>query len=170
MRVIADLVVQPHQRRAPVVPRCAIAPDSPRRDFYVWRDHRPPEKPGDVVFPDKEQSIWSYDRKAKQYYLHRFYRSQPDLNVANPAVRDEIAKIMGFWIELGLAGFRVDAVPFLIETSHIEDAEEALPDPHDYLRDLRAFLNRRTGDAILLGEVNLTHQDARALLRRRGRR
>ena len=162
MRVIADLVCNHTSAAHPWFQQARSSPDSPLRDFYVWRDTRPPEKPGDVVFPDKEQSIWSYDRKAKQYYLHRFYRSQPDLNIANPAVRDEIAKIMGFWIELGLSGFRVDAVPFLIETTHIDDAEEALPDPHDYLRDLRAFLNRRTGDAILLGEVNLTHQDARA--------
>jgi trehalose synthase len=162
MRVIADLVCNHTSASHPWFQEARSSPDSPRRDFYVWRDERPPEKPGDVVFPDKEQSIWSYDRKAKQFYLHRFYRSQPDLNVANPAVRDEIAKVMGFWIELGLSGFRVDAVPFLIETSNIEDAEEELPEPHDYLRDLRAFLGRRKGDAILLGEVNLSHQDARA--------
>ena len=114
------------------------------------------------MFPDRETSIWTKDRKAGQYYLHRFYRSQPDLNVANPQVRDEIARIIGFWMELGLSGFRVDAVPFLLETSGIEGGAEALPQPHDYLRDLRAFLNRRSGDAILLGEVNLTHDQARA--------
>ena len=92
------------------------------------------------MFPDRETSIWTKDRKAGQYYLHRFYRSQPDLNVANPAVRDEIARIIGFWMELGLSGFRVDAVPFLLETSGIEGGAEELPQPHEYLRDLRAFL------------------------------
>ena len=162
LRVIADLVCNHTSAEHPWFQAARSAPDSPYRDFYVWRDERPPEKPGDVVFPDKETSIWSYDRTAKQYYLHRFYRTQPDLNVANPRVRDEIAKIMGFWMELGLSGFRVDAVPFLIETAGIEGGSEALPDPHDYLRDLRAFLNRRRGDAVLLGEVNLSHQDARA--------
>ena len=75
-------------------------------------------------------------------------------------MRDEIAKIIGFWMELGLSGFRVDAVPFLIETAGIEGGVEELPDPHDYLHDLRAFLTRRRGDAILLGEVNLSHEEA----------
>jgi glycosidase len=114
------------------------------------------------VFPDKEHSIWSFDKTTEQHYLHRFYRSQPDLNIGNPEVRDEIARVMGFWMQLGLAGFRVDAVPFLIETMGITDGAEELPDPHGYLRDLRAFLGRRRGDAVLLGEVNLPHQDARA--------
>ena len=71
--------------------------------------------PGDVVFPDREKSNWAYDRKARRWYLHRFYSHQPDLNVANPAVRDEIAQVAGFWLEQGLLGFRLDAVPFLIE-------------------------------------------------------
>ena len=82
---------------------------------------------------------------------HRFYRRQPDLNVTNLAVRNEIAKIIGFWMELGLSGFRVDAVPFLLETTGITGGAAALPQPHDFLRDLRAFLSRRNGDAILLG-------------------
>jgi maltose alpha-D-glucosyltransferase/alpha-amylase len=109
------------------------------------------------VFPDKEKSLWQYDETTGQYYQHRFYKQQPDLNVANPAVRDEIARIMGFWMELGLSGFRVDAVPFLLETG--PDDAAALPDPHDYLADLRAFLTRRNGEAVLLGEVNLPYQD-----------
>ena len=162
LRVIADLVCNHTSAKHPWFQAARSDPASPYRDFYVWRDERPPEQPGDVVFPDKEASIWSYDRTAKQYYLHRFYRSQPDLNVANPRVRDEIAKIMGFWMQLGLSGFRVDAVPFLIDTAGIDGGSEALPDPHAYLRDLRAFLNRRRGDGVLLGEVNLSHQDARA--------
>ena len=115
--MIADLVVNHTSARAPLVPdRARSSTDSPYRDWYVWRDDPGPEKPGDVVFPDRETSIWTKDRKAGQYYLHRFYRSQPDLNVANPQVRDEIARIIGFWMELGLSGFRVDAVPFLLET------------------------------------------------------
>jgi len=162
LRVIADLVCNHTSAGHPWFQAARSDPASPYRDFYVWRDQRPPETPGDVVFPDKETSIWTYDRKARQFYLHRFYRSQPDLNVANPRVRDEIAKVMGFWMELGLSGFRVDAVPFLIDTAGIPDGAEELPDPHHYLRDLRAFLDRRRGDATLLGEVNLAHRDARA--------
>ncbi|MGH3994442.1 MAG: alpha-amylase family glycosyl hydrolase, partial [Pseudonocardiaceae bacterium] len=81
-----------------------------------------------------------------------------DLNVANPAVRQEIARVMGYWMELGLSGFRVDAVPFLLETGGQDDAA-GLPDPHDYLADLRAFLTRRNGEAVLFGEVNLPYPD-----------
>jgi trehalose synthase len=161
LRVIADLVVNHTSGQHPWFQSARRSPDSPHRDWYVWRDEPGPEKPGDVVFPDQETSVWTKDRLADQYFLHRFYRSQPDLNVANPRVRDEIARIVGFWMELGLSGFRVDAVPFLLETTGIEDGVEALPQPHDYLRDLRAFLGRRSGDAILLGEVNLSHEQSR---------
>ena len=162
LRVIADLVVNHTSAKHPWFQSSRSSVDSQHRDWYVWRDEPGPEKPGDVVFPDRETSIWTKDRKAGQYYLHRFYRSQPDLNVANPAVRDEIARIIGFWMELGLSGFRVDAVPFLLETSGIEGGAGDLPQPHEYLRDLRAFLGRRSGDAILLGEVNLPFEQARA--------
>jgi maltose alpha-D-glucosyltransferase/alpha-amylase len=161
LKVIADLVVNHTSAQHPWFRAARRSRESPFRDWYVWRDEPGPEKPGDVVFPDAEDSIWTKDRTAGQYYLHRFYRSQPDLNVANPHVRDEIARIIGFWMELGLSGFRVDAVPFLLETDGIPDAAAALPQPHDYLRDLRSFLNRRNGDAILLGEVNLTHDQSR---------
>ena len=89
----------------------------------------------------------------QQWYLHHFYSHQPDLNIANPDVREEIAKIAGFWLELGVDGFRVDAVPFLLETGGIEGG--AALDPHAALRDLRAFMTRRRGGAMLLGEVNL---------------
>ncbi|ONI86630.1 trehalose synthase [Saccharothrix sp. ALI-22-I] len=153
IRVIADLVVNHTSDQHPWF-QSAREPDSPFRDWYVWRDQPPPDAEKGVVFPDKEKSLWTYDRKAKQYYLHRFYRHQPDLNVANPAVRDEIARVMGFWMELGLSGFRVDAVPFLLEAPI-----EELPDPHDYLGDLRAFLSRRNGEAVLLGEVNLPYAE-----------
>jgi trehalose synthase len=162
LKVIADLVVNHTSAEHPWFQSARSSPDSPYRDWYVWREEAPPEKPGDVVFPDKEKSIWTFDKEAGRFYLHRFYRTQPDLNVANPQVRDEIAKIMGFWMEVGLSGFRVDAVPFLIDTAGIENGAEGLPEPHDYLRDLRAFLNRRMGDAIFLGEVNLPHEAARA--------
>ena len=80
----------------------------------MWRDE-PPKKQAATVFPGEEDSVWELDERTGQYYLHSFYRHQPDLNIANPAVRDEIAKTIGFWLELGISGFRVDAVPFLIE-------------------------------------------------------
>ncbi|RSM86258.1 trehalose synthase [Kibdelosporangium aridum] len=158
LRVIADLVVNHTSDQHPWFQSARSDRSSPYRDWYVWRDEPPQDGPQGIVFPDKEKSLWDFDEQAGQYYLHRFYKQQPDLNVANPAVRDEIARIMGFWMELGLSGFRVDAVPFLLETSGQQDAGE-LPDPHDYLADLRAFLTRRNGEAVLLGEVNLSYQD-----------
>jgi maltose alpha-D-glucosyltransferase/alpha-amylase len=115
-----------------------------------------------VVFPDQEDSNWAWDDQAGQYYLHRFYSHQPDLNVANARVRDELAQVMAFWIEQGLSGFRVDAVPFLIEPVGLP--EDAIADPHELLRDLRAYLNRRNGAAVLLGEVNLPAEQQREFL------
>ncbi|HEY3437025.1 MAG TPA: alpha-amylase family protein [Actinotalea sp.] len=160
MRVIADLVVNHTSDKHPWFRASRSSTDSPYRDWYVWRADAPPDTSAEVVFPDQETSIWELDEKTGEYYLHRFYRHQPDLNVANPKVRDEVAKVMGFWLELGLDGFRVDAVPFFLETMGISSKDiHELGDPHDYLRSLRAMLTRRTGDAILLGEVNLPHKD-----------
>ena len=159
IRVIADLVVNHTSDQHPWFQAARADRDSPYRDFYVWADEKPDEKPGDVVFPDKEDSNWAWDEAAGQWYLHRFYAHQPDLNVANPAVRDEIAQVVGFWATQGLSGFRVDAVPFLLEP--IGMPEGALVDPHELMRDVRAFLNRRNGEAMLLGEVNLEPAQAR---------
>jgi maltose alpha-D-glucosyltransferase/alpha-amylase len=168
IRVIADLVVNHTSVRHPWFQDARAARDSPYRDFYVWVDDKPEERPGDVVFPDQEDSNWAFDEEAGQWYLHRFYTEQPDLNVANPEVRDEIAQIAGFWAQQGLAGFRVDAVPFLIEP--VGMPEGAIEDPHELLADLRAYLGRRRGDAILLGEVNLPPAEQRAFFGRGGRR
>ena len=166
IRVIADLVPNHTSDRHPWFQAAREGPDNPFHDFYVWVDEKPEEKPGDVVFPDQESSNWAYDRKAKRWYLHRFYSHQPDLNVANPEVRDELAQIAGFWLEQGLSGFRLDAVPFLIEPTGMP--EGAIEDPHELLRDLRRYMSRRRGDAVLLGEVNLPPQDAAAFFGARG--
>ena len=125
----------------------------------MWSKTKPEEPPGGVVFPDQENSNWARDEKAGEWYLHRFYSHQADLNVANPEVRDELAQIAGYWLDQGLAGFRVDAVPFLLEPTGLP--EGAIVDPHELLRDFRRHLNRRRGDAILLGEVNLPPPDLR---------
>ena len=159
IRVIADLVVNHTSDHHPWF-QSGRDRESPYHEFYVWADEKPAEKPGDVVFPDRERSNWAYDRKSRQWYLHRFYSHQPDLNIANRAVRDEIAQVVGYWLIQGLAGFRVDAVPFLIEPLGLPQG--ALPDPHEFLRDLRRFMGRRRGDAILMGEVNLPPDQQRA--------
>jgi trehalose synthase len=162
IRVIADFVMNHTSDQHPWFQSARESRESPYRDFYVWRDEKPDEKPGDVVFPDKENSNWAWDKKARQWYLHRFYSHQPDLNMANPRVRDEVAQVMAFWLEQGLSGFRVDAVPFMIEPTGLPKG--AVTDPHQLLRDLRAHLNRRDGGAVLMGEVNLAAKDQRAFI------
>src|SRR4051794_11005938 len=156
LRVIVDFVMNHTSDQHPWFRSARADRDSPYRDFYLWRDERPPQNPADLVFPDKEKSNWAYDRKAGQYYFHTFYSHPPDLNPNNPEVHNQLAQVMAFWLEQGLSGFRVDAVPFLIEG--------AAGDPHQILRDLRAFLSRRSGDAVLLGEVNLAPEQAREFL------
>jgi trehalose synthase len=151
IRVIADLVVNHTSVEHPWF-QAAGDRESPFHDFYVWADERPANASEGIIFSGHQEGIWSYDKRCDRWYMHRFYEFQPDLNINNPAVRAEINKIMGFWLELGMSGFRVDAVPFLIEQTGAE--HPAIKDPHDYLRSLRAFLSRRRGDAILLAEAN----------------
>jgi len=160
IRVIADLVVNHTSDQHPWFRSARASRQSPYRGWYVWRDEPPPDADKGIVFPDQEDSLWQYDDEAGQYYLHRFYKHQPDLDIANAEVREEIERVIGFWSQLGLSGFRVDAVPFLLDTAGALDAAN-LPDPHDYLRDLRAFLDRRHGQSMLLGEVNLPYPDVR---------
>src|SRR5690606_31394882 len=101
MRVIVDLVVNHTSDKHPWFRSARASRSSPYRDWYVWADDPPQTDPSEIVFPDEETSIWEWDEKAGQHYLHRFYKHQPDLNVANPAVRDELQKVAGFWLELG---------------------------------------------------------------------
>jgi trehalose synthase len=160
IRVIADLVVNHTSDRHPWFKASRASTDNPFRDFYVWRADEPPPTKDQVVFPDQEEGIWTRDERTGEWYRHRFYRHMPDLNTANPQVRDAIAKTMGYWIQLGLSGFRVDAVPFFLGDAAANPSDE-IEDPHDFLRALRSFLSRRTGDSILMGEVNLPFEEQR---------
>jgi trehalose synthase len=159
IRVIVDLVVNHTSRHHPWFESARKGRDAPYHDYYVWQDDKPDDEPGDLIFPGEEQSTWAWDEQAQRWYFHRFYSEQPDLNTANPAVRDEIAKIAGFWLALGLVGYRLDAAPFLLEETSWAEAEGK--DRHALLRELRSYLRRRRGDAILLGEVNLPYEQAR---------
>jgi maltose alpha-D-glucosyltransferase/alpha-amylase len=105
-----------------------------------------------MVFPGVQKSTWSYDKIARSWYFHRFYNFQPDLNTSNPYVQAEILKIMGFWIQLGVVGFRMDAVPFIIST---KGARAKAVEQYDMLRAFREFLQWRKGDAIILAEANV---------------
>ena len=160
LRVIADLVPNHTSVAHKWFQEARKGPESPFHHWYVWNDNPPPTAPSDVAFPGEETGIWQYDDMAKSYYLHRFYRFQPDLDISHPDVRDELARIAGFWSELGIDGYRMDAVPALLQSD--DDAEKArLPDPHEFLKDLHQYLSRRRGNAFLLGEANLPHDQQR---------
>ena len=160
MRVIADLVPNHTSVEHPWFRSAREGPESPHHDWYVWSDDPPPTAPTELTFPGEQDSVWEHEDACGRWYLHRFYRFQPDLDVSNPQVRDEIARIAGFWSALGISGFRLDAVPSFLETAD-EAAKARLPEPHTLLRDLRNFLVRRHGESMLLGEVNLPHDQLR---------
>ena len=156
IRVLIDLVLNHTSNEHPWF-RAARAGDSRFRDYYVWAAKRPPDAEKGVVFPGVQKTTWSYDRAARSWYFHRFYDFQPDLNIANPAVRDEMEKIIGFWLSLGIDGFRVDAVPFLITPTSATNTE-AKPE-FEWLSTFRSYLSWRSGDAVLLGEANVERDE-----------
>ena len=127
----------------------------------MWSATKPKSSAKDVVFPDQENSIWELDPKTNEWYLHHFYKHQPDLNIENPKVQEEISRTLGFWLELGVSGFRVDAVPFLFAKDAVPGSPDTF-DPNQYLGDVRNFVTRRVGDAVLLGEVNVPYKDQMA--------
>jgi len=161
MNVIADLVVNHTSDKHPWFQASRRSTTNRFRDFYVWRDTEPPDTSKQVVFPDQEDSIWELDPRTGEWYLHNFYKHQPDLNLANPAVVDELLRVIGFWLELGFDGFRVDGIPFLEQNAKNAGDPSLTVDPHELMRTIRGFLNRRTGRATMLGEVNLPHAQQR---------
>jgi maltose alpha-D-glucosyltransferase/alpha-amylase len=159
IKVIIDLVVNHTSDEHRWFQEARSSKDNPKRDWYVWSDKRPKDWNKGMVFPGVQKATWTMDKKTKSYYFHRFYEFQPDLNTANPEVREEIARIMGYWLELGIAGFRVDAVPFILE-SQSPDLKE--PVQHfEYLKAMRQFLQWRRGDAVLLGEANVLPDESK---------
>ena len=152
LRVIADLVLNHTSDRHPWFQEARLSPDSPKRDYYVWSDD--PEKYAGtrIIFVDTEISNWTWDPAAKQYYWHRFFSHQPDLNFDNPEVRQAVLDVLGFWLDQGLDGFRCDAVPYLFEREGSNG--ENLPETHAYLKEIRRFVDRSYPGAILLAEAN----------------
>ena len=154
IRVIIDLVVNHTSDKHPWFQDARRDPKSKYRNWYVWSDKKPPGATKGVVFPGVQKSTWTYDPVAKAWYFHRFYDFQPDLNTSNLEVQAEILKIMGFWIQQGVSGFRMDAVPFVIATKGPKVRKPV--EQYDILRSLREFLQWRKGDAIILAEANVT--------------
>jgi maltose alpha-D-glucosyltransferase/alpha-amylase len=153
IRVLIDLVVNHTSDQHPWFKQARKDPDSKYRDWYVWSKKKPPRADHGMVFPGVQKSTWSYDHEAKAWYFHRFYDFQPDLNTSHPEVQAEILKIMGFWIQLGVSGFRMDAVPFIIASKgpNVGKPQEQ----YDMLRRFREFLQWRQGDCIVLAEANV---------------
>ncbi len=153
IRVIIDLVVNHTSDEHPWFQQARREPDSKYRDWYVWSRKKPAHADEGMVFPGVQKTTWTYDKEAHQYYFHRFYDFQPDLNTSNPLVQAEILKIMGFWIQLGVSGFRMDAVPFVIGTKGAKIRKPL--EQFDMLRQFREFLQWRLGDSIILAEANV---------------
>ena len=152
IRVIADLVVNHTSDEHPWFKEARSSKKSKRREWYVWSPTRPRDWNKGMVFPGVQKSTWSRDPESGEWYFHRFYDFQPDLNTANPEVQAEIRRIMGFWLQMGVSGFRMDAVPFVIG----KKGPDVKPfEQYDMLRDLRSFLSWRSRDAILLAEANV---------------
>ncbi|MGN6528519.1 MAG: alpha-amylase family protein [Burkholderiaceae bacterium] len=157
MRVLIDLVVNHTSDQHPWFQQARADPASRYRDWYVWAEEPPPDAADGVVFPGVQKSTWTYDRKAGLWYFHRFYDFQPDLDTSNPHVQAEILKIMGFWTQLGVSGFRMDAVPFVISLKGADVRRRRLD--FDMLRSFRELLQWRQGDAVILGEANVLPKD-----------
>jgi len=153
IRVIIDLVVNHTSDQHAWFRSARRDPKSPYRDWYVWSKKRPRGVNKGMVFPGVQKSTWNYDPAAHAWYFHRFYDFQPDLNTSNPHVQAEILKIMGFWIQLGVSGFRMDAVPFVIATKGAQVRKPV--EQYEMLRPMREFLQWRQGDAIILAEANV---------------
>jgi len=153
IRILLDLVVNHTSDEHPWFRSARSDPDSPYRDWYVWSDIEPPDRKQGVVFPGEQSETWTYDDEARAWYFHRFFDFQPDLNWANPKVREEIRKVMGFWVQLGASGFRVDAAPFVLE--QVEPGRDPAPQDFSILDQWREDLSWHRGDAILLCEANV---------------
>jgi maltose alpha-D-glucosyltransferase/alpha-amylase len=157
IRVIADLVMNHTSSDHPWFQESRSSPDSPKRDWYVWSDtdDRYPEVR--IIFIDSEPSNWTWDPVAGQYYWHRFFSHQPDLNFDNPEVQEAMLNVLRFWLDLGIDGFRLDAVPYLYERDGTNG--ENLPETHEYLKRIRAEVDARYPDRVLLAEANQWPED-----------
>ena len=159
IKVIIDLVVNHTSDQHRWFQTARRDKDSKYYPWYVWSKKRPSDWKQGMVFPGVQESTWTYDKEAREYYFHRFYEFQPDLNMDNPEVRTEVRRVMGYWLELGVAGFRVDAVPFIIETTTPGKGSSELH--FEYLAEMRRFVQWRVGDAVLLGEANVLPKENR---------
>ena len=159
--VIMDLVVNHTSDRHPWFQQARSDSESTFRDYYIWSKKRPVGWNKGMVFPGVQTAVWTKDAKAGEYYFHNFYNFQPDLNMDNPNVRSELLRVMGYWLQLGVQGFRMDAVPFAIQESPLKRKGGKSKLRFDWLEEMRRFLQWRSRDAIMLGEANVLPPEMR---------
>jgi maltose alpha-D-glucosyltransferase / alpha-amylase len=157
MKLIVDVVMNHTSDQHSWFMEARRGKDSPMRDFYVWTDTPDKYKEARIIFIDTEESNWAYDGASGEYYWHRFYSTQPDLNYDNPKVQEEMLKAVKFWLDLGVDGFRLDAVPYLFEREGTNC--ENLPETHAFLKKLRRFVDDNYPGKLLLAEANQWPQD-----------
>ncbi len=157
IRLIMDLVINHTSDQHPWFQAARSDRNSPFRNYYVWSDTDKKYSQARIIFLDTEKSNWTWDETAGQYFWHRFYSSQPDLNFDNPAVRAEFMRIIRFWLDLGVDGFRVDAAPYLFEQEGTSC--ENLPETHTFLKEIRRFVDQNYPGRILLCEANQWPQE-----------
>ena len=157
LRVITDLVVNHTSDSHAWFQEARKSPTSPRRDWYVWSDDPHKYREARIIFTDTEHSNWTWDEEAGAFYWHRFFSHQPDLNYDNPEVRQAMLDVVSFWLDLGVDGFRVDAVPYLIEREGTNC--ENLPETHEFLKELRAYVDAHYPNCVLLAEANQWPED-----------
>jgi maltose alpha-D-glucosyltransferase/alpha-amylase len=160
IRIVLDLVVNHTSDEHPWFTSARTSPDSPYRDWYVWSADEPPDRRQGIVFPGEQTETWSFDKTADAWYFHRFYAFQPDLNWSNPAVRAEITKVMGFWLQLGPSGFRIDAAPFVLED--VTPGVDPAPRDFSILDSWRQETQWQVGDSVLLCEANVAPSEVGA--------
>ncbi|MGH8873293.1 MAG: maltose alpha-D-glucosyltransferase [Acidimicrobiia bacterium] len=159
LKVITELVINHTSDQHPWFQLARRAPaGSPERDFYVWSDDPERYKDARIIFQDTETSNWSWDPVANAYYWHRFFSHQPDLNFENPSVHEAVFDALEFWLDAGVDGVRLDAIPYLYEREGTMC--ENLPETHDFLRELRARVDARYDDRMLLAEANQWPEDS----------
>jgi maltose alpha-D-glucosyltransferase/alpha-amylase len=166
MRVIMDLVVNHTSNKHPWFQAARQDKDSPYYQWYIWSRELPENYNVGMVFPGVQKTIWSYDTAADEYYYHRFYAFQPDLNTQNPDVQREIKKVIKFWMDRGINGFRLDGVPFFIEVP--EKKGEKFKHQYEMLKDMRHYINTIDKDAIVLGEANVLPDESKDFFGEKG--
>ncbi|MBO0721467.1 MAG: alpha-amylase family protein, partial [Blastocatellia bacterium] len=157
IRVIADLVLNHTSDQHPWFQEARASRDSPKRDWYVWSETDQKYSEARIIFLDSERSNWSWDEQSQEFYWHRFFKNQPDLNYDNPELQQAIIDVVAFWLDLGFDGFRLDAVPYLFEREGTNC--ENLPETHVFIKRLRAYIDTHYPGRLLLAEANQWPED-----------